>query len=190
LTGGAQVSVTVRMDRRVKAAIATIPEQAWTTIEYTDAVFDKDSGRWISSAEVAELDFLAFGAQPQREQVPGRLVVRRIRTSTPTPAAPSDRTQLRPPITVTSRIPGMEWRRPPDRDGSPAWPRPQPCREAPCTSRIRAHPDVARPGTHTGGGRLGTRPRQPRSYPRPPSLLPIAKHTNAAQRTRRGAQIK
>jgi len=78
LTGGAQVSVTVRMDRRVKAAIATIPEQAWTTIEYTDAVFDQDSGQWISSAEVAELDFVAFGAQPQREQVPGRLVVRRI----------------------------------------------------------------------------------------------------------------
>ena len=78
LTGGAQVSVTVRMDRRVKAAIATIPEQAWTTIEYTDAVFDQDSGRWISCAEVAELDFVAFGAQPQGEQVPGRLVVRRI----------------------------------------------------------------------------------------------------------------
>jgi hypothetical protein len=78
LTGGAQVSVTVRMDRRVKAAIATIPEQAWTAIEYTDAVFDKDSGRWIPSAEVVELDFVAFGAQPQREQVPGRLVVRRI----------------------------------------------------------------------------------------------------------------
>jgi hypothetical protein len=78
LTGGAQVSVTVRMDRRVKAAIAMIPEQAWTTIEYTDAVLDEASGRWISRAEVAEVDFVAFGAQPQREQVPGRLVVRRI----------------------------------------------------------------------------------------------------------------
>ena len=78
LTGGAQVSVTVRMDRRVKAAIAMIHEQAWTTIEYTDAVLDEASGRWISRAEVAEVDFVAFGAQPQREQVPGRLVVRRI----------------------------------------------------------------------------------------------------------------
>jgi hypothetical protein len=68
----------VRMDRRVKAAIAAIPEPAWTTIEYTDAIFDQDSGRWISSAEVAEIDFVAFGAQPHREQVPGRLVVRRI----------------------------------------------------------------------------------------------------------------
>jgi hypothetical protein len=78
LTGGAQVSVTVRMDRRVEAAIAMIPEQAWTTIEYTDAVFEEASGRWISRAQVAEVDFVAFGAQPQREQVPGRLVVRRI----------------------------------------------------------------------------------------------------------------
>ncbi|MGZ6831595.1 MAG: IS1380 family transposase, partial [Mycobacteriaceae bacterium] len=36
LAGGAAVSVTVRMDQRVKAAIATIGEDAWTTIEYTD----------------------------------------------------------------------------------------------------------------------------------------------------------
>ena len=38
----------------------------------------RTSGRWISRAEVAEIDFIAFAAQPQREQVPGRLVVRRI----------------------------------------------------------------------------------------------------------------
>jgi hypothetical protein len=45
LTGGAAVSVTVRMDKAVKKAIATIPEDVWTTIEYTDAVFEETTGR-------------------------------------------------------------------------------------------------------------------------------------------------
>ena len=78
LAGGAQVSVTVRADARVKAAIASIAEDAWTMIEYTDAVFDETSGQWISRAEVAEIAFTAFAAQPKSDQVPGRLIVRRI----------------------------------------------------------------------------------------------------------------
>jgi hypothetical protein len=44
---GAQVSVTVRMAPKVKAAIATIAAEAWTPIEYTDAVYDSESGQWI-----------------------------------------------------------------------------------------------------------------------------------------------
>lgn len=78
INGGAAVSVTVRMDKAVKRAIATIPDHAWTTIEYPDAVFDETTGRWISRAEVAEIGFTAFAAQKKSEQVPGRLVVRRI----------------------------------------------------------------------------------------------------------------
>ena len=78
LAGGAAVSVTTRMDNRVKTAIASIGEDAWTTIEYTDAVFDDTSGQWISRAEVAEITFTAFAAQPKADQVPGRLIVRRI----------------------------------------------------------------------------------------------------------------
>lgn len=78
LKGGAAVSVTVRMDRAVKKAIAAIPDHAWTTIEYTDATFDETTGRWISRAEVAEIGFTAFAAQKKADQVPGRLVVRRI----------------------------------------------------------------------------------------------------------------
>lgn len=78
LAGGAAVSVTVRMDKAVKKAIATIEEDAWSTIEYTDAVLDEATGRWISRAEVAEIDFTAFAAQKKADQVPGRLVVRRI----------------------------------------------------------------------------------------------------------------
>ena len=75
---GADVSVTVRLDPKVKATIAAIGEDAWETIEYTDAVFDQCTGRWISRAEVAEIDFTAFSGQKKTDQVPGRLVVRRI----------------------------------------------------------------------------------------------------------------
>lgn len=78
LKGGAAVSVTVRMDKAVKKAIATIGEAAWTTIEYTDAVLDEATGRWISRAEVAEVPFTAFAAQKKTDHVPGRLIVRRI----------------------------------------------------------------------------------------------------------------
>jgi len=78
LAGGAAVSVTVRMDKAVKKAIATIGDDAWTTIEYTDAVFDEAGQRWISRAEVAEIGFTAFAAQKKADHVPGRLVVRRI----------------------------------------------------------------------------------------------------------------
>ena len=78
IKGGAAVSVTVRMDQAVKKAIAAIDSNAWTTIEYTDAIFEEATGRWISRAEIAEITFTAFAAQKRSEQVPGRLVVRRI----------------------------------------------------------------------------------------------------------------
>ncbi len=51
---------------------------AWTTIEYPDGVYDETAGVWISRAEVAEVPFTAFGSRNKAEQVPGRLVVRRI----------------------------------------------------------------------------------------------------------------
>jgi hypothetical protein len=78
LRAGADVSITLRQDKRVKAAIAAIAEDAWTPIAYTGAVFDEHSGRWISRAEVAEAPFIAFTAKKKADQVPGRLVVRRI----------------------------------------------------------------------------------------------------------------
>jgi hypothetical protein len=88
---GADVSVTVRLDKRVKAAIAGIDEQAWQPIAYTDAVFDEHSGRWISRAEVTEIPFTAFSSKKKAEQVPGRLVVRRIPDLNPK-AAPGQAT--------------------------------------------------------------------------------------------------
>ncbi|VXC21826.1 hypothetical protein CITRIK5_80095 [Citricoccus sp. K5] len=78
LAGGADVSVTVRMDPAVKRAIAGIGDTAWRAIEYTDAVFDEAAGTWISKAEVAETPFTAFSSRKKSERIAGRLVVRRI----------------------------------------------------------------------------------------------------------------
>jgi len=75
---GAQVSVTVRLDPKVKAAIAAIGDDAWAPIQYTDAIFDQATQVWISAAEVAEIPFTAFAAQKKANQIAGRLVVRRI----------------------------------------------------------------------------------------------------------------
>ena len=75
---GAQVSITVRQDPRVRAAIATIAEGGWTPIQYTDAVFDDQAQAWISRAEVAEVPFTAFTSRSKAQQVTGRLVIRRI----------------------------------------------------------------------------------------------------------------
>jgi len=77
IRAGADVSITVRADPKVRAAIA-IEEHAWTPIEYREAVFDEDTGTWVSRAEVAEISFTAFAAQKTANRVPGRLVVRRI----------------------------------------------------------------------------------------------------------------
>ena len=78
IRAGADVSITVRLDPTVKTAIAAIAEDAWTGIEYTDAVYDEQTQTWISRAEVAEVPFTAFAAQNKANHVPGRLVVRRI----------------------------------------------------------------------------------------------------------------
>jgi hypothetical protein len=78
IKAGAAVSVTARMDPAIKRAIATIPEDAWEAIEYTDAIYDEASRTWISNAEVAEVPFTAFSSRKKSEHIVGRLVVRRI----------------------------------------------------------------------------------------------------------------
>ncbi len=89
VTAGAHVSITVRLDATIRAAIEQIPPDAWTTIDYPQAVFDEATGAWISRAEVAEIAFTAFSSAKKAEQVPGRLVVRRI----PDLNAPADPSQ-------------------------------------------------------------------------------------------------
>ena len=78
IKAGADVSVTVRMDPAVKTAIASIPDDAWEMIEYTDSIRDEATGQLISKAEVAEVAFTAFRSRRKAERVEGRLVVRRI----------------------------------------------------------------------------------------------------------------
>ena len=75
---GAHVSVTTRLTAVTRAAIAAIAEDAWTPIEYTQAIYDEEQGVWISRAEVAEVPFTAFTSQKKAHHIPGRLVVRRI----------------------------------------------------------------------------------------------------------------
>src|SRR5439155_11405472 len=50
---GAFFSVTVRMDPRVRAAIAAIAADAWIPIRYPRAVWDDQLRRWVSDAQVA-----------------------------------------------------------------------------------------------------------------------------------------
>ena len=77
IRAGAHVSVTVRLNPKVKKTIGAIADDAWTAIEYPDAVFDEQAQRWVSRAEVAEIGYTAFAGHPA-DAVSGRLVVRRI----------------------------------------------------------------------------------------------------------------
>lgn len=76
-------SVTARMTATVKAAIAGINQDAWRTINYPNAVFDETESRWVSDAELAEVEFVAFTGRRRTEQVTCRLVVRRVRRLQP-----------------------------------------------------------------------------------------------------------
>ena len=71
-------SVTARMNPAVTRAIAAIPQDAWTAIKYPRAVFDEQEQRWVSEAQVAQIDFTAFTSHPKDQQIPCRLVVRRV----------------------------------------------------------------------------------------------------------------
>ena len=81
--GGAAVSITARLDRAVLAAIATIPADAWTPIQYPNAIWDETQQRLISSAEVAETPYQAFSSRPAADRVHGRLIVRRVKELNP-----------------------------------------------------------------------------------------------------------
>ena len=90
---GARFSVTLRHTPTVLAAIATIPTDGWTPIQYPHAVWDEQAGRWVSDAEVAEIRFTAFVGRRQSEHVSARLIVRRVRRLNPEHAPPSHATQ-------------------------------------------------------------------------------------------------
>ena len=75
----AHFSVTVPMNSSIRAAIASVPEDAWTGIEYPRALWDEQLDGWVSDAEVAETDYTAFTSKPKKQQVTARLIVRRVR---------------------------------------------------------------------------------------------------------------
>ena len=75
----AHFSVTVPMNSSVRSAIAGIGENAWTAIAYPQAIWDDQLDRWVSDAEVAEIQYAAFASRKKSEQVTARLIVRRIR---------------------------------------------------------------------------------------------------------------
>jgi hypothetical protein len=74
-------SVTCRIDAKVRAACEGIAEDQWIDIQYPQAVWDDDAGRWISDAQIAETTYTAFAGT--RHAVTARLIVRRIRRDDP-----------------------------------------------------------------------------------------------------------
>jgi hypothetical protein len=78
IRAGAYFSVTARLDPAVKAAIASIPDDAWTAIKYPQAIWDELLGCWASDAEVAGTGYTAFTSK-KGQQVTARLIVRRVR---------------------------------------------------------------------------------------------------------------
>jgi hypothetical protein len=75
---GAFFSITVRMDCKVRAAIASIPEDCWKPIRYPRAIFDDQLGCWVSDAQVAEMAYTAFASRTGKA-ITARLIVRRVR---------------------------------------------------------------------------------------------------------------
>lgn len=73
---GVRFSITTRVDKKVRAAIATIPVDAWTEIEYPQPVWDEAQQRFISRAQIAEVSYTAFAGT--HDEVTARLIVRRI----------------------------------------------------------------------------------------------------------------
>ena len=109
---GASVSLTTGSNPSVNAAISTIPDTAWTPIHYPDAFVDTETGALISDAQVAEIPYTAFTSHPKAQQVPGRLIVRRVKRLIP-PLSPG-RTSCSPPGATTpcSSPPGSRCCRP------------------------------------------------------------------------------
>ncbi len=69
-------SITVRIDAKVRRAIAAIPDDAWLEIQYPQPVWDEQQQRLISRAQIAETTYTAF--EGTRDQTTARLIVRRI----------------------------------------------------------------------------------------------------------------
>jgi len=75
----ARFSVTAPVSAAIRAAITTIPQDAWQPIEYPQAIWDDQLDCWVSDAEVAETPYAAFTSKNKELHVTARLIVRRVR---------------------------------------------------------------------------------------------------------------
>ena len=75
----ARFSVTAPVTPAIRTAITAIPEDAWTAIEYPQAIWDDQLDCWVSDAEIAETTYAAFTSKKKELHVTARLIVRRVR---------------------------------------------------------------------------------------------------------------
>jgi len=101
-------SITARQLPPVRNGIESIAEDAWTPIKYTNAIFDEDSQRWISEAEVAEIAFTAFTSKAKGKQVTARLIVRRVPDVNPAHQSPLFTVYRYPAVFTNSPLPMLE----------------------------------------------------------------------------------
>ncbi|WP_406729507.1 IS1380 family transposase [Streptomyces sp. GD-15H] len=80
---GARFSLAVAVTKTVRAAIVNIAEDAWTPIEYTDAIWNDEDECWVSDAEIAEIPFTAFTSKKKQFHTTARLIVRRVKRLNP-----------------------------------------------------------------------------------------------------------
>jgi hypothetical protein len=101
-------SITARLNSTVRKAIDTIAADAWTTINYTDAIWDHSAQAWISDAEVAEIPFTAFPSLAKAKQVSARLIVRRVPDVNPTNQNPLFTVYRHHAVFTNSPLPMLE----------------------------------------------------------------------------------
>ncbi|GAB3900787.1 hypothetical protein GCM10029964_088650 [Kibdelosporangium lantanae] len=80
---GADGSLTTGSKPSLNAAIAQIPDTAWTAIRYPNAFVNTETGELVSDAEVADIPYTAFASRPAAQRVTGRLTVRRVKRLNP-----------------------------------------------------------------------------------------------------------
>jgi hypothetical protein len=82
------VSLTTGSNPSVNTAITMIPDAAWTAIGYPEAFVDTETGELVSDAHVAQIPYTAFTSRPKKQQVTGRLLVRRVKRLNPESIGP------------------------------------------------------------------------------------------------------
>lgn len=73
---GALFSVTAPVTPAIRKAIDAIPEDAWTAIEYPQAIWDDQLRCWAPDAETT---YTTFTSKKKALHVTARLIVRRVR---------------------------------------------------------------------------------------------------------------